>query len=89
MIFLAGALIAIRAVAWVRQGQPAGILTSLIGYGLTSVSGMLLFMIYLFVKFHDPFVFLEAQAAWAVTPFSEHASRLFLGMVRCHKLSGQ
>lgn len=78
LVFVVLALGIDRAWRWLRTGAPLGQVPSLIGWGLLCVSGLLGFMLFQAIRFHDPLAFTEAQVAWgAAPPMLERLDRLW------------
>ena len=68
MVFIAAALCLHSAFKWVTENTKLREIPRLIAFCLLSVSGLLAFMVYLFLKFHDALVFIKAQDAWGTSP---------------------
>lgn len=77
MVFVFAGLVLDRAVRWIARRAPIREIPALILWGLLGVAGLLAYMIWQAVVFHDPFAFSEAQAAWGyVPPFIVRMTRL-------------
>lgn len=63
-VFVAIGLCLDKFVTWLQRRAPAAALPGLLGYGLTTVGGLLCFMAFLFFKFGDALAFVKAQDAW-------------------------
>ncbi len=78
MVFVAAALCLHSAFKWVMENATPREIPKLIAFGLLSVSGLLGFMVYMFIKFHDALVFIKAQKAWGTSPnFVGHLVQFF------------
>ncbi|MDD2859781.1 MAG: mannosyltransferase family protein [Acidiphilium sp.] len=78
MVFVAFALGLHRLVRWLAEPRKAAAIPCLVGWGIVCIWGILGFMIYQAFRFHDPFAFSKAAAAWGgAPPFGPRLSRLF------------
>lgn len=68
VIFVVAPLGLYHLFRWLRNGTKAKDLVILVAWGLLSLSGILLYIVYQTIVFHDPFAFVQAQAAWGKTP---------------------
>jgi hypothetical protein len=68
VVFIAVALCLDQGIAWLRGGRAMREVPRLIGFGLLTVGGLIGYMIFQFIEFHDPFTFIKAQEAWGVSP---------------------
>jgi hypothetical protein len=68
MVFIALALCSHISFKWLKARMPVNEIPKMILFGLLSVSGLILFMVYLQFEFHDAFAFMKAQSAWGKTP---------------------
>jgi hypothetical protein len=68
VVFVAVALCLDQGIAWLRGNRAISAVPRLIGFGLLTVGGLIGFMIFQFIEFHDPFTFIKAQEAWGVSP---------------------
>ena len=77
MVFVAAALGLHLAVRQLQRGNLGRGLVRCAGFGLVAFSGLFGFMAYQLARFHDPFAFMKAQAAWGSSPaFLQHLARL-------------
>jgi hypothetical protein len=75
VVFVSAGLCLERAYQWFRDGMPRRRAGELISFGLISVSGIIGFSIYLFIRFHDGFLFLSAQKGYLqAPPFFSHVA---------------
>lgn len=82
MVFIAIAICIHMAFKWITNSARPHEIPKLIAFGLLSVSGLLAFMAYMFLKFHDAFVFIKVQDAWATTPSLATHMIWFLNPIR-------
>jgi len=68
VVFVGMALGLAHALRWLQSGGRLTGLPRLVLWGLLALFGLLGFMFYQFLAFHDPFAFIEAQAAWGTAP---------------------
>jgi hypothetical protein len=68
IVFVAAGLCLDQGIRWLRARLPLRDIPRLVGFGIVSVSGMILFMLYQLYAFHDAFAFIKAQAAWGAAP---------------------
>lgn len=68
MVFVVAALGIHRAILWLKGGARPKQVIPLALWGGLAVAGLLGFMLYQVIAFHDPFAFTEAQIAWGVAP---------------------
>ena len=68
VVFVGMALGLAHALAWVQSGARLGGLLRLVLWGLLALFGLLGFMFYQFLAFHDAFAFIDAQAGWGAAP---------------------
>jgi hypothetical protein len=68
VVFVATAFGLDHTARWVKGGRGARPLFFIAGWGAVALSGLLAFMIYQTVAFHDSFAFVEAQDAWGKAP---------------------
>ena len=64
VVFVGLALGLAHALRWLQLGARLSGLPKLVLWGLLALFGLLGFMIYQFLSFHDPFAFIEAQSGW-------------------------
>jgi hypothetical protein len=57
-----------QGLLWLARRGPLRDIPRLIGFGILSISGLIVFILYQAVTLHDPFVFLKAQDAWGIPP---------------------
>ncbi|MDE8348435.1 MAG: hypothetical protein POG74_02995 [Acidocella sp.] len=79
MVFFAAGLCGDAGYEWLSDKRPLVRVPRLILFGLLSVSGLIGFMIYQLIKFHNPIAFIIMQQAWAQQPenFSQHLMNFF------------
>ncbi len=68
IVFLAAGLCLDQGIGWLRGSRAVRDIPRLIGFGLLSVSGLLVFIAYQVISFHDPFASIKAQDAWGAPP---------------------
>lgn len=68
VVFVVAALGIDRLATWRRGDAKARHFLALGGWGVLSVAGLLGFMVYQAIVFHDPLAFVHAQAAWGTAP---------------------
>lgn len=68
VIFVGAALGSWHGLAWLRAGLGPRRLLALALWSLIALSGVLGFMLYQRIMFHDPLAFVKAQTAWGAAP---------------------
>lgn len=68
VVFVVTALGIDRAITVLRNGPTFRRMTELAAWGVLCISGLLGFMLYQQLRFHDPLAFNQAQAAWGTAP---------------------
>lgn len=68
VVFVIAALGIHRAVLWLRGAARRDQAIALVLWGGLAIAGLLGFMLYQLIVFHDPLAFTEAQAAWGTVP---------------------
>lgn len=77
VVFVFVALALDRAWDWARRRAPMREIPPLLLWGTLGITGLLGFMAWQSVRFHDPFAFTKAQTAWGTTPpFRDRLHRL-------------
>jgi hypothetical protein len=78
VVFVVFALCLHRAWLWLRNDRRFAALPAMFAWGCLCVAGLLGFMLYQEIRFHDPLAFNRAQAAWGTAPpFARRLARLF------------
>jgi hypothetical protein len=68
VVFIAIAFCLDRGIAWLRGPRAIREVPELVAFGLLTVGGLIGFMIFQLIAFHDPFTFIKAQEAWGTSP---------------------
>ncbi|MDR3521802.1 MAG: mannosyltransferase family protein [Acidocella sp.] len=78
LVFFAAGLCGDAGYEWLRDKLPLAKVPRLILFGLLSVGGLIGFMIFQLIKFHNPIAFVVVQQAWAqhTEDFSQHLMNL-------------
>jgi len=78
VVFVVFALGLHRAWQWLHRRDRIAALPGLIAWGVLCIAGLLGFMLYQELRFHDPLAFNRAQSAWGTAPpFFRRLARLF------------